>query len=75
MKCCLFCNTSSEPLAKLYEWDKPNQYNWYCKKHYYSVRGFQEDQKARFIEMYSNPASYAYLPEKSKELYDRLTKK
>lgn len=75
MKHCLFCNTSTEPLRKLYEWDSPNRYDWYCEKHYYSVKAFQEEQKRKFIEVYSHPESYAYLPEKSKKLFDQLTKK
>lgn len=75
MKHCLFCNISSEPLRKLYEWDKPEQYNWYCETHYYSVKGFQEEQKRKFIDAFSHPNSYENLPVKSKELYDRLTKK
>ncbi|KON67377.1 hypothetical protein AKG34_21395 [Peribacillus butanolivorans] len=72
MKKCLFCNIDSEPLIKLYEWDKPDTYNWYCEKHYGGALGFQTQQRERFIKYYEVPQRYEQLNSIQKDLYNRL---
>lgn len=75
MSKCLFCESTMGPLRKVYMWNKPERYDWYCDKHYSSVKAFQNKQKEDFIKTYNRPESYAKLPEHSKRLYDRLTNK
>lgn len=72
MKKCLFCNSDSEPLIRLYEWDKPDAYSWYCERHYAGAKGFQTQQRDRFIKYYEEPQRYEQLSSKQKALYDRL---
>lgn len=61
-----------EPLIRLYDWDKPDRYNWYCEKHYTGVQAFQTQQRDRFIKYYEETKRYEQLNSKQKELYDRL---
>lgn len=66
-----------DAVGRLYDWIDPDHLrhsNLYCREHFVMVRKFQEESKARFLECYQSPESRAQLPEKSRELYNRLIK-
>lgn len=74
---CEFCNVSGkrERLEKLYEWDNPEKWSWYCEEHYRLARGFQNKQKQAFLEYYKEEGRRKWLSGKSLDLYERLRQK
>jgi hypothetical protein len=71
---CLFCNSTAQPLYKVFAWDKPDRFSWYCGKHYKDVEQFQQQHKRAFIEAYRSPTARATLSPHSLELWERLNK-
>jgi hypothetical protein len=72
--CCSYCLESDVKLAKLYDWENPEKYEWYCQEHWYAVRDFEEEQKERFTSYYSDEARKKSVSEEGLKLWERLTK-
>lgn len=73
-KKCLFCNKAGVPLFKVYEWNKPDSYSWYCQEHYKQVQAFNAQQKRDFVNEFQSEMSRAYLSPKQLELWERCRK-
>jgi hypothetical protein len=69
---CHYCGASGVQLAHLPHWDNPDKGDWYCRDHWYSVRGFQNQQKERFLNYYSNPVMRERLSESQLRLWETL---
>lgn len=73
-KNCLVCGSKIEPLYKVYFWDKPDKYNYFCQKHYKEVEHFQIKQRDDFNKAYIHPDTRAWLSPSNLELWERLHK-
>ncbi|MEH7117191.1 hypothetical protein V7128_07185 [Neobacillus vireti] len=74
---CLFCNASGKDvqLYKVYQWDKPDRYSWYCKDHYRQVEKHHDEQARAFVKGFESEQARAYLSPKQLELWEKMKKK
>jgi hypothetical protein len=66
---CLYCCVTGVKLAPLVHWDNPAKKDWYCRDHWYMVKVFQNKQKERFLNYYSEPMMQQRLSENQLRLW------
>lgn len=75
MKNCLYCLIDEEPLYKVYKWDKPKEFNWYCYEHLSQAINQEHNEKDQFLNYYNSEFRRKWLKPDQLTLWEKLNKK